>query len=193
MPACPLGQLYAGLPCRDVRLGVRVNGLQFAGDSITGVRLLDGQVVPADFAMLATNHHTIRKWIPEELALRDERLAGLDRLQSVPILGAHLWFDRPVLRESHAALMSGPLQWLFRKDESGRVVHGVISAARAWIGRDKDDCLRQFEEQVRATLPLARSAQASARSHRHRKAGYILPSSRGRPRPTVPGADEKWH
>ncbi len=159
LPTCPLAQLYAKLPCHDVRLGARVSKLEFAGDSISGVRLLDGSFLAADIIVLATNHPTASKWIPANLAEKDQRFAGLEKLQSVPILGAHLWFDRPILNESHAALMSGPLQWLFRKDASGRAVHGVISAARGWVGRDKDQCLAQFEHQIRSTFPAARSAQ----------------------------------
>jgi uncharacterized protein with NAD-binding domain and iron-sulfur cluster len=93
------------------------------------------------------------------LAHTDERFRHLDRLESVPILGVHLWFDRPVLADSHAALVEGPLQWLFRKDESGLQLHGVISAARDWVGRSKEECLALFEQQIRATFPAARKAK----------------------------------
>jgi zeta-carotene desaturase len=51
------------------------------------------------------------------------------------------------------------LQWLFRKDNNGCVLHGVISAARDWVGRSKEESLKLFEEQVRATLPEAREAK----------------------------------
>ncbi len=159
LPTTSLAQLYAKFPCHDVRLGARVNKIEFAGNLVSGLRLLDGSFLAADIIVMATNHPTAGKWIPTELAATDSRFAKLDQLQSVPILGAHLWFDRPILTESHAALMSGPLQWLFRKDSSGHAVHGVISAAREWVGRDKDECLAQFERQIRKTFPAARSAK----------------------------------
>ena len=79
-------------------------------------------------------------------------------IEDVPILGAHLWYDRPVLAESHAALVEGPLQWLFRKDVTGTAVHGVISAARAWAGRPKEEALAAFTRQINATFPVARGA-----------------------------------
>jgi uncharacterized protein with NAD-binding domain and iron-sulfur cluster len=101
----------------------------------------------------------VQRWVPDELRARDERFASLDRLESVPILGAHLWFDRPVLRESHVAFLQGPLQWLFRKDAEGKVVHGVISAAREWLDVPREKALEQFEAQVRQTLPPAREAK----------------------------------
>ena len=77
----------------------------------------------------------------------------------MPILGAHLWFDRPILTDTHAAFLKGPLQWLFRKDAEGKIVHGVISAARSWVDVPRDEALRQFEAQIRQVFPHARDAK----------------------------------
>lgn len=159
LPNCPLGKLYEPLPCRDVRLGTRVAEIVFEPDAATGVKLQSGEFLPADAVVLATNHHAVQRWVPDELRGRDERFASLDRFESVPILGAHLWFDRPVLRESHAAFLQGPLQWLFRKDAEGKAVHGVISAAREWLDVPREKALERFETQIRETLPLAREAK----------------------------------
>ena len=159
LPTCPLGELYGKLPCRDVRLGTRVNALRFAGSRATGVELFGGEVIDADVVVLAANYPTARKWVSDDLAARDRRFDHLDRLESVPILGAHLWFDRPVLTDSHAAFLKGPLQWLFRKDAEGKAVHGVISAAREWVDVPRDEALRRFEEQIRAVFPSARDAK----------------------------------
>ena len=70
-----------------------------------------------------------------------------------------MWFDRPVLDVGHLALVEGPLQWLFRKDETGKAVHGVISAARDWVGVARQEALDQFEAQIRGCLPMAREAK----------------------------------
>jgi squalene-associated FAD-dependent desaturase len=154
LPNCPLGELYAELPAADVRLGVRLAELRFDGRRVAEVVTQDGQALPADAVILATNHHSLNQWLAG-----DSRLAALDQIQSVPILGAHLWFDRPVLDVSHLALVDGPLQWLFRKDAQGRVVHGVISAARQWVGVPRERCLELFEKQIRALLPAAAGAK----------------------------------
>ena len=159
LPNCPLSRLYETLPCRDVRLGTRVAELNFSNQRVIGVTLQDGERLPADIVVLGTNHHALQRWIPSELFKIDRRFAGLDRLQNVPILGVHLWFDRPVMSDSHAALVTGPLQWIFRKDETGSQIHGVISAARAWVGRDKDEMLCEFESHVRRVLPGAADAK----------------------------------
>jgi len=159
LPNCPLSQLYSRLPCRDVRLGTRVSEILFNDRRIAGVKLQDGQVLTADAYVIATNFHAAQKWAPPGLAALDSRFTRLDEIQTVPILGAHLWFDRPVLTDSHAALITGPLQWLFRKDASGCCVHGVISAARQWLNRPREECLKIFEHQIRQVLPEARNAK----------------------------------
>jgi squalene-associated FAD-dependent desaturase len=158
LPNCPLSQLYARLPLKDLRLGTRVKSLVFEDGGVTGVELASGETVTADAVVLATNHHAVRRWVPPALAAKDSRFDHLDELEDVPILGVHLWFDRPVMTQTHAALIEGPLQWLFRKDATGRSVHGVISAARDWTNRSKEESLAQFEAQVRRTLPAARDA-----------------------------------
>jgi squalene-associated FAD-dependent desaturase len=152
LPACPLGQLYQRLPCRDVRFGTRVSGLDFSDSHATGVTLINGERLPADVIILATNHHAVQRWLPSGM------FPDLEKLRSVPILGVHMWFDRPVLVGPHAALIDGPLQWLFRKDASGCAVHGVISAARDWVDVPKEKCLEAFAAQVRSLIPAARDA-----------------------------------
>jgi len=159
LPGCALGQLYAQLPVRDVRLGARVAGLCFAGRRITGATLTSGEKIDADAVIIATNRHALSKWIGEELMAGDARFDHLDELEDVPILGAHMWFDRPVLAQSHAALVEGPLQWLFRKDETGAAVHGVISAARAWVGVAREEALDLFTKQIQETFAMAREAK----------------------------------
>ncbi len=159
MPACPLSELYATLPCRDVRLGTRVSEIRFEDGRATGVELAGGEFLPADAVVLATNYHAVMRWVPAALAARDSRFENLDKLQSVPILGAHMWFDKPILTDTHAAFICGPLQWLFKKDADGKVVHGVISAARQWLDVPRDDALKQFERQIREVFPHAVDAK----------------------------------
>ena len=148
LPVCPLEKLYALWPCEDVRLHTRVSELSFDGNRVTGVILRNGQRLSADAVVLAANYHAVLRWIPEHLRRVDSRFAHLDQLQNVPILGAHLWFDRPVMRLPFAALFDPPLQWLFRKDERGAVLHGVISAARPWVDTPAEKLMLLFRDQI---------------------------------------------
>jgi len=120
-----------------------------------GVKLRDGTTLTADAVILATNHYDVQRWIPDPLKKRDARFPPLSLLHAVPILGVHLFFDRPVMRIPVAALVEGPIQWLFRKDsgiERGRTIHGVISAAREWPNIPKAQALSLFESQIRQLL-----------------------------------------
>ncbi|NNM88621.1 MAG: NAD(P)-binding protein [Phycisphaerae bacterium] len=155
LPACPLAELYARPPCQDVRLSTRVEEIMFDAGRAVGVTLHTGRKLTADAIVLAANYHAVLRWVPEAMRRYDARFAGINRLESVPILGAHLWFDQPVMTISHAALMEGPLQWLFRKDVAGRVVHGVISAARDWVNVPHQRCLNLFTAQIKALFPQA--------------------------------------
>ncbi len=158
LPTCALARLYGNPPCSDIRTSTRVVRLTRVANRITGVELADGDRLEADALVLATSRHSARRLLGE-CGDVDARLAQCDQLQDVPILGAHLWFDRPVLAESHAALLSGPLQWLFRKSEDGRQVLGVISAVRDWVGFDREKSLSIFDRQIKEMLPSARGAR----------------------------------
>jgi squalene-associated FAD-dependent desaturase len=158
LPRCALGELYAKLPCRDVRFGERVS--EFVFDSphkrINGMKMVEGNILEADAVVLATNYDAVRRLVDEK---DDRRAAMLENLSSTPILGAHLFFDIPVMELSHVAFLEGPLQWLFKKDESGRAVHGVISAARDWVNRSREEMAELFASQIRRTLPGAQEAK----------------------------------
>lgn len=158
VPAGPLNDLYANLPGVETRLGARVSEVCVDGKTASGVRLADGSVLTADAVVLAVHPQAAAKLVPESHRGKDHRFDHLEELEPVPILGVHLTFDRPVLDAPHAALIDGPLQWLFRKDSAGRVLHGVISAARDFAGKPVEELLPTFEAQVRRTFPAARDA-----------------------------------
>jgi zeta-carotene desaturase len=169
LPNCHLGELYENVPGVEVRLNARVEEIVFEKQEasskkqeewkVSGVKVRGGEFLPADVVVLATNHHAVQRWIPEAVKAADGRFGQLEKLESVPILGVHLWFDRPVMKEPAVALIEGPLQWLFRKDAEGKVLHGVISAAREWPSVPKEVALAQFEKQVRGLFPGAREAK----------------------------------
>ncbi len=175
LPACPLSELYENIPAGvELRVNQRVEEIVFSphGDAdsggglrASGVKIRQGEEMPADAVVIATNYHAAARWVANMPAnggggrAADPRFAGLDKLESVPILGAHLWFDRPVMTEASAALIAGPLQWLFRKDAEGKNLHGVISAAREWVNVPKEDALGQFEKQIRGLFSRAKEAK----------------------------------
>ncbi|MFZ0792795.1 MAG: hydroxysqualene dehydroxylase HpnE, partial [Candidatus Korobacteraceae bacterium] len=114
IPAVPLSDLYgtaaAYIEARGggVHMRAAVDSLQTDGD---GVRLcVGGEDVHADYAVLATPFHSVERLLPEtpemEVLRRDAR-----SLQSSPITGIHLWFDREITALEHAVLLERTIQW----------------------------------------------------------------------------------
>ena len=104
----------------QVRFGASVEAIEHDGSSISGVRLAgsagaDGERLEADLYLSALPFDRLNRVIPDELREGDPRLQRLDRFTHSPILGIHLWFDRPVTDHPHLILVDSPLQWVFNK------------------------------------------------------------------------------
>ena len=143
----PLARLYDRAEAAITRgggrllLGSSVQAIELGADGVVGVRLDDGAVMAADTYISALPHDRLARVVPAEAGQLDARLGGLDCIDVSPIIGIHLWFDRPVCPWPHMIYVDPPLQWVFvRSDaggpaEAGQHIHGVISAADAWVGR----------------------------------------------------------
>ena len=116
---------------RDRRLGIlhgllNVSGLALQVLSLSArLRRRKGSAVLLSAAGLSVS--TAAAYLGGELVYGRGVMVNRDAW----ISGPEKW--TPVLPESHVAFIEGPLQWLFRKDDEGRAVHGVISAARDWL------------------------------------------------------------
>lgn len=126
------------------------------------VLLASGETVLAERVILTVPPERARRMIAPELAAIDPRFAMMERITHSPILGVHLIFDRPVLPHPHCVLVERPTQWLFRKDDEGRKVHAVISAADAWVGLDEIEITRRVMADITACFPDAAAAKIIA-------------------------------
>lgn len=156
-----------------VLLGASVERLDFDGERVTGVQLSRGDRLEADLVISALPFDRLAKVAPEELIHADPRLAQLASIEVSPIIGIHLWYDRPVTDLPHLIFVDSPLQWVFRKDDSAfgasepRVgeapaatyLHGVISAADDWVGRSADEILDMAHRELAAYAPAAAEAR----------------------------------
>ena len=164
IPTVSLAALYARPLASEVHLGRRATGLLHRDGRIVGVMTAGGSdentevAMEADYVVVAVAPDAARRLLGETLLGADPQLSGLDRLDFSPIIGAHLWYDRPVMDLPHLALIGTQLQWLFRKDAGGRHIHGVISAADRLASLDSDALAALLDGEVRQLLPLARDA-----------------------------------
>jgi len=98
-----------------VMLGASVEKLHAHNDRVTALELADGSVIEGDAFISALPFDRLAKVCTPDMYKNDLRLRRLDRFTTSPIIGIHLWFDRPVMDLPHLVLTQSPLQWIFNK------------------------------------------------------------------------------
>jgi len=146
-----------------VEPNARAGDLLFAGDRCTGVRTTDGRTFEAAHVIVATPVHDAKRLLPPAM-LRDPLVHGVAKLESSPVINAHLWFDRPVSRYTN--LMFAPGTRIGVHADLGQVspgygwrgksfIEAVVAPADALIGADDDTVVRAVLSDLQALYPLA--------------------------------------
>lgn len=183
VPQVPLGVLYgermlAWLAAQSVimRLGSPVRKIVVGGRwSVVGeeqqatatersplVVHADGAAQEFDFIICAVTWRRLAELLDQELKGAIPELDEIDRIESAPITGVHLWFDREVTDLPHAVLVGRLSQWVFRRTmqpDQGHYYQVVISASRQLAGRDREGIIAEVCEDLRVIWPAAREAR----------------------------------
>jgi zeta-carotene desaturase len=173
IPAIPLSDLYAAgagyIEARggEVLLRASIEALDVAHDQVRLQMAQGGRI--ADAVVLAVPSDIALKLLPE--ALRPETWNGAsDGLETSPIAGIHLWFDRQISELDHAVLLDRTIQWMFHKSRIQSRIRGgdngaasyvelVVSSAKALVNRSKNEIVELAVRELREFLPRAREAQ----------------------------------
>lgn len=137
----------------EMRLGTGVERIDY-----DRVLTTSGETVRARCVICAVAPERAVKLVAPDLCTVDPRFDAIQRIEYSPILGVHLAFDRPIMHTPNAVLVDRPTQWLFRKSDSGDMIHAVISAADDWIPLSEDEITRRVLEDIRLCLPGSRDA-----------------------------------
>lgn len=177
VPLVPLGELYGSrlegwLAAREVEVrrttGVRRVESDDEG-AVAGVLLRSGEMVPADFVIVAVPFDRVAGLFGDGLARRLPFLPGLSEFTASPITGIHFWFDRPVCPFDHVVTPGRTVQWVFNHTaiqgrrpgdaEGGQYLQLVVSAAYdlSPLGREAVRDLALAE--LRAIWPAAEQAR----------------------------------
>lgn len=172
IPAIPLSDLYAAgagyIQARGGEVFLRASVEALAVED-SGVRLKTAQgEVTADAVVLAVPSDIALKLLPENL--RPEGwTAASDGLDTSPIAGIHLWFDRQISELDHAVLLDRTIQWMFHKSRiqaevrggdsaDGSYVELVVSAAKTLVNLSKNEIVELAVRELREFFPAAREA-----------------------------------
>jgi zeta-carotene desaturase len=171
IPCVPLGELYEG--CRkalaeqggEVQLRAGVRGFLVVDGRVDGLENEDGSVETADYYLAAVPQDVLPELLPAEVVERDPVFLNLRNLQTSPITGVHLWFDRTVMSEPFLTLLDSTTQWVFNKtqlsdggDGNVQYLQLVISASYSLTSRSRQEIIALCLEELRQVLPATREA-----------------------------------
>ena len=164
VPCVPLSELYGKAQSYIERRGGAVR-LRSSVDSVdltnAGVQLelSNGEQVSADAVIVATPWLAAAKLVPS-LA------SGLQGMQSSPITGIHLWFDRRITDLPHAVLLDRTIQWMFHKSvlqrdrpELGSYVEVVVSASRKLVSESRRQIIDLAVAELSEYFPVVRQSR----------------------------------
>lgn len=188
VPRVPLGVLYteptlAYLKARGscARLRTTVDTVDFERDApgrITAVTLQDGERLTADYYVSALQCDLLMKLLPEETTRGVPYWENLRSIEMSPIMGIHLWFDRPIDCPPALAILDRPTEWIFnktavfdipypvpdsrpfaaRRSNGGTYLSLVISASRGYSGVPQNEIVAMAMRDLEACLPEVREA-----------------------------------
>lgn len=155
----PLVDLYDRAESALTRAGGQLRlGCSVARLDARTVTTTSGETLDADAVICALPFERVAQVIDPALASSDPRFASIQQIDHSPILGVHCTFDRPVLATPHAVLIEAGTQWLFRKDDEGRQLHAVISAADDWVELSETQIADRVLADIRSYCPAASGA-----------------------------------
>ena len=171
-----------------VRLGTSARSISFDARRVSGVVTADG-FVDAAAVVSSVPFDRLDKLVSKTMRVADTRLQGLDRLQVSPILGVHLWFDRPIMTLPHLVLVDSGVQWLFNKgtDCDGRQhLHAVVSAADDWMPLPEPQIIERVLDDLHKALPGAVGLQpVQARCIKEKRATFAATPDSATQRPSA--------
>ena len=141
--------------------------LLFSDGRCRGARTRDGRVFEAGNVILAAPVHDAKKILPPAM-LRDPLVNGVAKLESSPVINAHIWFDRPV--SPFTNLMFSPGTLLGVHADLGQTspgygwsgksfIEACVAPADALIGRDDETVVRAVMDDLRKLYPGVERAE----------------------------------
>lgn len=153
-----------------VRTSADVACVLMENGNVSGVRLESGEIVYASAIVVSLPASALKALLPQEAATNDY-FSPVNRIQTAPIVGVHIWYDRQVIEDSFVAVLDSPLQWVFNvtrmhEKEPGDDAHGQhvaisLSGAWQWKDRTKAELREIFVTEMARVFPAAVNASVT--------------------------------
>jgi squalene-associated FAD-dependent desaturase len=169
VPSVPLSELYnaAGdyIRARGGEVRVRSSVDSFRATESSVELCSDGRERTFDFALLAVSFDAIHRILPTTPETEPLR-KSLQSLESSPITGIHLWFDRKVTDLDHAVLLDRTIQWMFNKSrllgrgqDDGTYLELVVSSSKSLVEKSRPEIIELALKELAEFLPRIRGAE----------------------------------
>lgn len=170
VPRVPLSELYNSAADYIRRHGGEV--LLRCPVSATSVEADGAKVVTSggerkfDAVVLAVPFQVAASLLPSDAAAAPLK-ENLGKLESSPITGIHLWFDREITPLPHAVLLDRTIQWMFQKSKfhdrvdqaMGSYIELVVSASRLLVEKSRQEILDLAQGELAEFFPQAIEAR----------------------------------
>jgi squalene-associated FAD-dependent desaturase len=174
VPRVPLTELYSAAigyvqhRSGDVRLRTPVEAVEPNADHVQ-VRLAK-ETMAFDNVVLAVPYTALPKILPAG-SPGAELVQNAQRLESSPITGIHLWFDRPITDLPHAVLLDRTIQWMFHKSQllskhaengtagQGSYVELVVSASKSLVEMQRQEIIDLALAELAEFFPAVRESK----------------------------------
>jgi len=173
IPTAPLSELY-GVAAEYIRArggevllrsGVDAVSLD---DRTARVRSNDREY-SFDYVISAIPHHALRSILPQGPE-SEELQRKVSHLQTVPITGIHLWFDREITALEHASLLDRNIQWMFQKSKiltrlagqngaSGSYLELLVSSSKNLLKMSRAEIIDLAVKELTEFFPTVREAR----------------------------------
>jgi len=176
VPTVPLSDLYSNAISYIERRGGKVHlrtGVESAILQQENVALQYGGAAEGfDFAVLAVPHQALGRLLPSHNGAGETsaRLhAQIAKLESSPITGIHLWFDRGITELPHAVLLDRTIQWMFQKSklqphrqgesQTGSYIELVVSSSKSLVEMGRQEIVDLAIRELAEFFPRLSEAQ----------------------------------
>lgn len=169
VPSIPLSELYSSAADYIRSRGGEVllrSGVTAIDDGEDRITLRDSSGMRSfDSAVLAVPFQTAASLLPAGTAA-DPLRSQLERFESSPITGIHLWFDREITPLPHAVLLDRTIQWMFQKskfqenrESGGSYIELVVSASKSLVQKSREEVLELAQRELAEFFPAVREAK----------------------------------
>ncbi|MBI4337808.1 MAG: FAD-dependent oxidoreductase [Chloroflexi bacterium] len=145
-------------------LDAQVNGLAVENGRVTAAELAGGQRLQGDVFISALPWDVLPRLLPPAWA-EHPFFASAKGLEAAPIVGIHVWYDRPVMEGDLLAFLDSPVQWVFNKSRimglAGPSQYLCVSVSGAWQFADmgKAELRELFVRELARLFPRAQDAE----------------------------------